>query len=509
MFLLVSLAGYFGWNRGPQGEDLARTYCSGCHTFPEPELLSQKSWNYLLTYMGIYLGITDYHYLDGSPSIVFYNIDSKEQTLRTLGLIPDRPLLSVVQWDAIRQYYHDQAPETALPQRSPTPVRDSLPLFQSHNPTEAFPEAVITMARIDNKKKQLILADSRTSNLSFYDQTLGKTASYPGYNLIVDEEVRGDSLFLLSIGDLMGRNAGIATGYLQLSIGKTDQLIPSRRIIQNLKRPDDMEFVDLDGNGTEEIIICNFGDAQGSIALYQSGPEGYTFVKDLLEVPGAIRAIAHDFDQDGRKDLAVLMSHARENITIFFNQGDFEFRPQTVVETNPAFGHTYFELQDFNQDGHMDLLVVNGDSDADPYNTLKNYHGIRIYLNQADGTFEESYFYPFYGAHFAKAADFDQDGDLDIAAIAFLPDFSAEVRQQFVYLENTGELQFQPSTHPATHQGRWMVMDVGDYDGDRDIDILLGAGYLPIGMSVEYLELFQQLKQEGEAFLLLENVGQP
>ncbi|NJM26868.1 MAG: VCBS repeat-containing protein [Bacteroidia bacterium] len=101
------------------------------------------------------------------------------------------------------------------------------------------------------------------------------------------------------------------------------------------------------------------------------------------------------------------------------NKGNLAFERKTVVETGPAYGHTYFELQDFNKDGHMDLLVSNGDSDADPYNTLKNYHGVRIYMNDGRDNFSQKYFYPMYGVHFAKAADFDNDGDLDIAAVAF------------------------------------------------------------------------------------------
>ena len=118
--------------------------------------------------------------------------------------------------------------------------------------------------------------------------------------------------------------------------------------------------------------------------------------------------------------------------------------------------------------GICDFLVTNGDTDADPFNTLKNYHGVRIYLNNGLNEFRMAYFYPMYGAHFAKASDFDGDGDLDIAASAFFPDFAADKPEQFVYLQNIGELNFQPFTHSATYDGRFMTLDVGDIDLDGD-----------------------------------------
>ncbi|MGB1124641.1 MAG: hypothetical protein ACPG4Q_05495, partial [Phycisphaeraceae bacterium] len=42
------------------GEQLARTHCANCHEYPEPALLTQRSWNFLLTYMGLRMGIEDF-----------------------------------------------------------------------------------------------------------------------------------------------------------------------------------------------------------------------------------------------------------------------------------------------------------------------------------------------------------------------------------------------------------------------------------------------------------------
>jgi hypothetical protein len=320
---------------------------------------------------------------------------------------------------------------------------------------------------------------------------------------MVDAAFKGDSLTLLAIGDLMGRFIGMGKGTLQLKElpGYTNQ----GKLAEGLHRPASFEFADLDNDGSPELIVCNFGDISGNASIYRNG----SLSKELINAPGAIRSQAQDFNNDGLVDVAVLLGDARENISIFYNNGENNFKREIVVECHSAYGHTYFELQDFNQDGHMDLLAVNGDTDADPFNTLKNYHGVRIYLNDGKNSFSEKYFYPMYGAHFAKAADFDEDGDLDIAASAFFPDFSSDRPEQFVYLENRGNMKFNASTHPETYQGRWMTMDIGDYDLDGDIDRVLGGGYLPLGMLVDYGDKYQSLMANGKAVLVFENKLKP
>jgi hypothetical protein len=280
--------------------------------------------------------------------------------------------------------------------------------------------------------------------------------------------------------------------------------------LDNLHRPAAMAFGDFDKDGKKEIVVCNFGFGTGSVDIHSLMPNGWQFHEKptvtLSKDPGAVDCHVADFNKDGLSDVAVLFSGARENLSLFLNLGDGKFERQVLIEKHPAFGYARFKWVDFDSDGNLDVFTVNGDNlDADPYNTLRPYHGIRLYRNLGGLNFEEVFHYPMYGAYGLVLEDFDLDGDLDLAAIAFNPDFARKQRENFVYLENLGGMKFAAKTFAAQETDRWITIASGDIDGDGDKDIILGGGYEPVGLTIDHQPLIDAMGEKGRPLLILRN----
>lgn len=510
-YTLIAQSSQSGGLGQVDGESLGRIYCATCHDYVEPELLPKRSWKFLLTYMGLRMGIEDMSQLDSASKEEYDVIDARKQLLELAKLVPEEPMVSDSEWIAIRDYYLAKAPEHPIPQEVEVTASMSNENFTVKPHRYHVPASVTSLVHIDEQRQQLIVGDSRIQKVTVLDSDLNWVIDYSTRNSMwVKARPTSEGVFLLSIGDISGDFVGNVLGSIFYGERLGDMYLTKGTALDGLYRPADMSFADLDGDGIEEVVVCNFGIETGSVAIYKRESGRVEFKKIpvavLYEGSGSVRTATHDFNSDGMVDVSVLVSDADEHLALYLNRGDLEFEKTILFKTHPAFGYTDLQVDDIDQDGDMDLITVNGDSvDADPYNTLKRYHGIRIYRNDGALGFEEVYFYPMYGAYQVRAQDFDNDGDIDLAAIAFNPEFNSSEREDFVLLRQTQNLDFKPEIYPDVSEGRWLTMDAGDLDGDGDADIVLGAGYVPAGLSVDNRDLLDEQMAEGPSLLFLEN----
>lgn len=450
-----------GVSGAQSGRELAQIYCSACHLFPEPNLLDKQTWlNGALRRMAPLLGVGKIN-LEKNPD---------RALLEAAGIFPKTPLISEAHWRAISEFYRDQSPSEPLPQDARPQIKMGLSNFVAHPLTYPGASARITMIKIDPLAGRIYVGNGEANALDILSGRGELIGRVPVESPPASLTVRPEGLYVTLIGRVLPSDEH--AGKLVLLTPKGTQF-ETKILLNDLPRPVQATLADLNRDGQEDILLSCFGNYLGKFAWFQNLGEGRYKENVLLERPGAIDSVVLN-RKDGPPEIIVLMAQAREGVFQFTREPKGTFQTKALAEFHPVFGSTHLEVVDLNGDGAPDLLVSNGDN-GEYASPLKKYHGVRILLNDGKDNFHEAFFFPLNGAFKAVAADFDGDGDLDIAAISYFPDYKKSPEESFVFLENKGDLHFEPFSFPGCTAGRWLTMDYGDVDGDGDADLVLGA----------------------------------
>lgn len=496
-YLCCLLLFAFGGCSNTQNETngaVAKTYCASCHIFPEPDLLDKKTWEKgIFPRMGPMLGI---RYMDGQP---YADISYNDKESITKGAI------SMDDWKKIMTYYITLAPDSSLVQNRP-PIKDFTNLFTAKEPALQKGNCSVSYIKIDPGNKYIYQANGFDSSLTIYNNQLQKITSKNIHNVPVDISFEQDitqpgkrSGVLTGIG-IMNPN-DLAKGSAEnITITKEGSFAQPSRLFDSMRRPVQTTLCDLNNDGKTDYLVCGFGNTVGEFYWMKNNGNGTYEKKMLAALPGAIKAYIRDFNNDGLPDIIALFAQAREGVFLFTNKGNGAFEKKDLLLFPPVYGSSYFELDDFNNDGFPDILYTCGDN-ADYSNVLKNFHGVYIFLNDGKNNYKQKYFFPVHGAFKAMAKDFDKDGDLDIAAIAFFPDKLHQPQESFVYLQNNGNYSFKPFGIPQYNKGNWLTMDAADIDGDGDDDIVIGS----LSLAAVRNNINNDSLNKNPRFLLLQN----
>jgi hypothetical protein len=444
------------------------TACAQCHALPPPDSLPRKAWEPMVYMMkGLALQGVGAP-LGGPPPIVDFDLK------RVVG------------------YYESLAPESLpSPEPWPAPGRDpSRFRRRGFRAGAEGPPLVANVAFLDLDGKALPLAvaaemakglvlGAEPSRSDGRVDVLGRVP-HPCHVTAVDLDVDGRV-------DLVVADLGVVApgddlkGSVVWLRRQPDGSFQAVTLADRLPRVADVEAADFDGDGDLDLVVAAFGWRWvGGIYLLENRTTDWkrpSFVRRELDPrTGAIHVPVADLNGDGRPDFVALISQQHETVVAFLGDGRGGFRRETVdAGQHPGWGSSGLSLVDFDRDGDLDALVTNGDM-LDDF-VLKPYHGIRWLENRGAFPWVPHSIAGLPGVGRARAVDLDGDGDLDVVACSFVPPAEEEGPvppdpASLVWLEQTEPGVF--ARHTLERGGRHVSLDVADYDGDGDVDLLVG-----------------------------------
>jgi hypothetical protein len=218
--------------------------------------------------------------------------------------------------------------------------------------------------------------------------------------------------------------------------------------------PTDLDIVDLDGDGHNDVIVTDesysrllisWGDGSGSfgsptaVSVY-GGPSSSAF---------------GDFNEDGLLD--ILVTNVSSGSSFLFGKTGRAFTPMSVLTTNVHRS----AIGDLNHDGHLDAV-------------LPDYKlgSLAVRIGDGAGNFDIPTPPPVGATPVSAAiADFDGDGVPDVA-VGNSENQSAN--EDVSFLRGHGDGQFDPQVKVATASTP-IDLGVADFDGDGYDDLVVAV----------------------------------
>ena len=184
-----------------------------------------------------------------------------------------------------------------------------------------------------------------------------------------------------------------------------------------------------------------------------------------------------DFNRDGKLDLVVAnQTAANSTINVLAGKGDGSFAAPVSFSTG-APSAVFITVADFNNDGTLDLAVVNGGTQD----------SVSILLGNPDGTFQPPMLYAAGGALAASAAagDLNGDGAADLVVVnacANYDNLTCAATGSIGVLRGNGDGTFQPTVSYSSGGSNSSFVALGDFDGDGKPDLaVVNAGAATTG----------------------------
>jgi len=247
-------------------------------------------------------------------------------------------------------------------------------------------------------------------------------------------------------------------------------------ILENVARVTDVRAGDFSGEGRLDLVVAQFGYDQGEVRLMERTGLWEFKSRILLNLSGAINVLVADFTGDGKADIAVLISQQYEEIFLFENKGGGKFEKKIIFgSTNEDYASSNISLCDLNRDGRPDILYTNGDGfGPSPVPGPKPWHGVQWLENTGGGNFRFHRIADQSGAYSPIEVDLDGDGNMDVVAVSSSLMFDKPDDVSMVWYKNDGRMNFTPHVLAYTPI-ELLTVTAADFDGKGRPSLVTGA----------------------------------
>lgn len=308
----------------------------------------------------------------------------------------------------------------------------------------------------------------------FSEQVLAGDLRGPVHATPDDLDGDGDvDVLVASMGVVFPNNDRI--GSLILLENDGAQRFTSHVILEDVARVTDVQAADFNDDGRRDLAVAQFGYDQGEIRWLENVGGNRFKSHILLNLSGAINVCVADMNDDQAPDIVALVAQQWEEVYLFANNGRGAFEPRVIAgSTNEDFGSSGISLADVNRDGRPDVVYANGDGFDYAQPGPRPWHGVQWLENRGGNFFVLHRIGDLPGAYSPLGTDLDADGDVDVIAVSGFNQWEQPGAASLMWFRNDGGASFTPCVlaHVPTHL---LTVAAGDVDGDGRPELLTGG----------------------------------